>query len=157
MKSSLITGSRGDVFVVRTSRPVENLWKNGLFWSCYSFVTHSIDRKPRDWGLARSACSIVPFFTRHFVPRSPFGRRAVQSLLYLVWSLLSWFLSLGKKFQSLCYLEDVFIVSLAFIRAWVWFCFNFVSLLPFLIFLFICRGGWGGKPQCFILYLLTDL
>ena len=24
-------------------------------------------------------------------------------------------------------------------------------LLPFLIFLFICRGGWGGKPQCFIL------
>ena len=37
------------------------------------------------------------------------------------------------------------------------FCFNFVSLLPFLIFLFICRGGWGGKPQCLILYLLTDL
>ena len=54
------TGSRGDVFVVRTSKPVENLWKNGLFWSRYSFVTHSIDRKPRDWGLARSAlCSSV--------------------------------------------------------------------------------------------------
>ena len=48
-----ITGSRGDVFVVRTSKPVENLWKNGLFWSRYSFVTHSIYRKPRDWGLAR--------------------------------------------------------------------------------------------------------
>ena len=46
------TGSRGDVFVVRTSKPVENLWKNGLFWSRYSFVTHSIYRKPRDWGLA---------------------------------------------------------------------------------------------------------
>ena len=24
------TGSRGDVFVVRTSKPVENLWKNGV-------------------------------------------------------------------------------------------------------------------------------
>ena len=54
----MITGSRGDVFIVRTSKPVENLWKNGLFWSRYSFVTHSIDRKPRDWGLARSAYSI---------------------------------------------------------------------------------------------------
>ena len=52
------TGSRGDVFVVRKSKPVENLWKNGLFWSRYGFVTHSIDRKPRDWGLARSAYSI---------------------------------------------------------------------------------------------------
>ena len=56
-QQSTDTGSRGDVFVVRTSKPVENLWKNGLFWSCYSFVTHSIDRKPRDWGLARSAYS----------------------------------------------------------------------------------------------------
>ena len=56
--SGLPTGSRGDVFVVRTSKPVENLWKNGLFWSRYGFVTHSIDRKPRDWGLARSAYSI---------------------------------------------------------------------------------------------------
>ena len=54
--------SRGDVFVVRTSKPVESLWKNGLFWSRYSFVTHSIDRKPRDWGLGRSAYSIKYFF-----------------------------------------------------------------------------------------------
>ena len=52
------TGSWGNVFVVRTSKPVENLWKNGLFSSRYSFVTHSIDRKPRDWGLPRSAYSI---------------------------------------------------------------------------------------------------
>ena len=52
------TGPRGDVFVVRTSKPVENLWKNGLFWIAYSFVTHSVDRKPRDWRLARSAYSI---------------------------------------------------------------------------------------------------
>ena len=57
------TGSRGDVFVVRTSKPVENLWKNGLFWSRCSFVTHSIDRKPRDWGLARSAYSIKYFYS----------------------------------------------------------------------------------------------
>ena len=55
---NITTGSRRDVFVVRTSKPVENLWKNGLFWSRYSFVTHSIDCKPRDWGLARSAYSI---------------------------------------------------------------------------------------------------
>ena len=64
-RSHFLTGSRRDVFVVRTSKPVENLWKNGLFWSRYGFVTHSIDRKSRDWGLARSAS--------HFVPRSPFG------------------------------------------------------------------------------------
>ena len=44
-----VTGSRGAVFVVRTSKPVENLWRNGLFSSRYSFVTHSIDRKPRDF------------------------------------------------------------------------------------------------------------
>ena len=55
--SPIFTGSRGDVFVVRTSKPVENLRKNGLFWSRYSFVTYSIDRKPRDWGLARPAYS----------------------------------------------------------------------------------------------------
>ena len=53
--SQLGTGSRGDVFLVRTSEPVGNLWKNGLFWSRYSFVTHSVYRKPRDWGLTRSA------------------------------------------------------------------------------------------------------
>ena len=63
----ITSGSRGDVFVVRTSKPVENLWKNGLFWSRYSFVTHAIDCKPRDWGIARSADGL----------RSPFGRRAV--------------------------------------------------------------------------------
>ena len=57
---SYFTGSRGYVFVVRTSKPVENLWKKGLFWSRYSFVTHSIYRK--DWGLARSAYRIKSFF-----------------------------------------------------------------------------------------------
>ena len=55
-RSHFLTGSRRDVFVVRTSKPVENLWKYGLFWSRYSFVvTHSIYHKPRDWGLARLA------------------------------------------------------------------------------------------------------
>ena len=33
VSSYVYTGSSGDVFVVRTSKPVENLWKNGLFWS----------------------------------------------------------------------------------------------------------------------------
>ena len=56
--------------------------------------------------------------------------------------------------NSRMFLSGVFIVSLALIRSCVWFCFNFVYLLPFLIFLFICRGGWGGKTQCFI--LLTE-
>ena len=67
-----VAGSRGDVFVVRTSKPVENLWKNGLFWSRYGFVTHSIDRKPRDWGLVRSAYS--PFF--YSAPRASVALRA---------------------------------------------------------------------------------
>ena len=35
---ALNTGSRGDVFVVRTSKPFENLWRNGLFWSRYRFT-----------------------------------------------------------------------------------------------------------------------
>ena len=61
------------MFVVRTSKPVENLWKNGLFWSRYSFVTHSIDLKPRDWGLGTS-CLGRPSGDGL---RSPFGRRAV--------------------------------------------------------------------------------
>lgn len=57
---------------------------------------------------------------------------------------------LNSRMFSWC----VFMVLLALIRSCVWFCFNFVCLLPFLIFLFICRGGWGGKPQCFT--LLTE-
>ena len=76
------TGSRGDVFVVRTSEPVENLWKNGLFWSRYDFVTHSIDRKPRDWGLARSACTSCLGRPPGDGLRSTFGRRAVRKRGY---------------------------------------------------------------------------
>ena len=61
------TGSRGDVFVVRTSKPVENLWKNGLFMIAlqfrYTFYRPQTKR-------------------RHFVPRSPFGRDAVRQRGY---------------------------------------------------------------------------
>ena len=100
------TGSRGDVFVVRTSKPVENLWKNGLFWSScpsrYSFVTHSIDCKSRDWGLARSAYSIKykidPFFysalRASVALRSPFGRCAVRQQGYSL---------LRRRFQGSSY------------------------------------------------------
>ena len=38
------TGSREDVFVVRTTKPVENLWKNGLFWLRYSLVRDKLLR-----------------------------------------------------------------------------------------------------------------
>ena len=72
--SGFVRGSRGDVLVVTTSKPVENHWKNGLFWSRYSFVvTHSIYRKPRDREGSQDW---------HFVPRSPFGRRAVRQRGY---------------------------------------------------------------------------
>ena len=37
------------------------------------------------------------------------GNKMVQSLLYLVWSLSSWFTSLRNKLLSFCYLEDVII------------------------------------------------
>ena len=46
--------------------PSKTSEKMGYLWSLYSFVTHSIDRKLRDWGLARSAYSVkygkCPFF-----------------------------------------------------------------------------------------------
>ena len=51
--------------------------------------------------------------------------------------------------NSRMFSSGVFIDSLALIRSYVWF-----YLLRFLAFLFICRGGWGGKAQCFI--LLTE-
>ena len=80
------TGSRGDVFVVRTSKPIENLRKNGLFWSRYSFVTHSIDRKPRDWGLARSAFSI-----KYGKGGNKFGADFWIPETQLEWNEIAWF------------------------------------------------------------------
>ena len=55
------TGSRGDVFVVRTSNPSKTSEKMGYFdrWSRYSFVKHSIYPKPRDWGLERPVYSAL--------------------------------------------------------------------------------------------------
>ena len=71
-----ITGSRGDVFVVRTSKPVENFWKNGLFWSRYSFVTFYRPQtnrvRARKMGLQ---CKI--HFRASVALRSSFGRCAV--------------------------------------------------------------------------------
>ena len=81
-QQSTDTGFRGDVFVVRTSKPVENLWKNGLFWSRYSFVTHYIYRKPRDWGLARSAYSII---------RASVALRATCRALTRIWLAVIYF------------------------------------------------------------------
>ena len=66
----------------RTSKPVENLWKNGLFWSRYSFVTHYIYRKPRDWGLARSAYSII---------RASVALRATCRALTRIWLAVIYF------------------------------------------------------------------
>ena len=88
----ITSGSRGDVFAVRTSKPVKNLWKNGLFWSRFSFVTHSIDGKPRDWGIARSADGL----------RSPFGRRAVHQRGYGLWLLIFKSLSGSDKKRRNC-------------------------------------------------------
>ena len=39
------TGSREDVFVVRTSKPVVHLWKSWLFWSRYSLKSGEKDKK----------------------------------------------------------------------------------------------------------------
>ena len=75
----LHTGSRGNVFVVRTSKPVENLWKNGFFWSRYSF-RYIFYRSQTKRLRARKIGLQCPFFTRHFVPRSSFGRQPSVTL-----------------------------------------------------------------------------
>ena len=92
-----------------------------------------------------------------------YGRdRGKQGAIVTIFNLITIFVVFKSRkevvikafLNSRMFSSGVFIVSLALIRSCVWFCFNFVYLLPFLIFLFICRGGWGGKPQCFI--LLTE-
>ena len=74
----LYTGSRGDMFVVRTSKPVENLWKNRLFWSRrsrYSFVTHSIwpqTKRPRACKIGlQNSCLGRPLVTLRATCRAP--------------------------------------------------------------------------------------
>ena len=67
------TGSRGDVFAVRTSKPLK---KCDTFH--YSFYIPQL----RDWGLARSAYSTSCLnFVPSFEPLSP-GRRAVRQRGY---------------------------------------------------------------------------
>ena len=92
-----------------------------------------------------------------------YGRdRGKQGAIVTIFNLITIFVVFKSRkevvikafLNSRMFSSGVFIFSLALIRSWVWFYFNFVCLLPFLIFLFICRGGWGGKTQCFI--LLTE-
>ena len=98
---------------------------------------------------------------RHLVTESYSRNRGKQNgAIVTIFSLITIILVFKSRKKVLkvvisrMFLSGVFIVSLALVRACVWFWFNFVSLLPFLTFLFICRGGWGGKAQCFI--LLTE-
>ena len=56
--------------------------------------------------------------------------------------------------NSRMFSSGVFIFSRAMIRSCVWFCFNFVCLLPFPFSYFSVGVGEGGKAQCFI--LLTE-
>ena len=92
----LHTGSR-DVFVIRTSKPVENLWKNGLFWSRYRFVTHSIDRKPRARGLARSAYSI-----KYGMGGNKFGADFWIAETQMEFNEIAWFFWPDLEFLFIC-------------------------------------------------------
>ena len=91
--SAVCTGSRRDVFVVRTSKPVKNIWKNGLFWLRwwlrYSFVTYSVYRKPRDWGLTRSA-----YFT--LLSTSCLGCQQGYGLQWLIFKMANNKVNLGQ-------------------------------------------------------------
>ena len=68
----IITGSRGDVLVVRTSKPVANLWKMVILIALqFRFTFYRPQTK-------RLRARKIGFFSRHFVSRSPFGRIAVR-------------------------------------------------------------------------------
>ena len=72
-----LTGSRGDVFVVRTSKPVENLWRIWVILIAFNTVSlHSLytANQETEGSHARSA--------------SPFGRRAVRQRGYGLWLLV---------------------------------------------------------------------
>ena len=79
-------------------------------------------------------------------------------------SKLTHFLSFVCVFESKvpCHalLEATKVLLVKTLRKWVvwsWSALISSAYFLFFTFLFICRGGWGGKPQCFIFYLLTDL
>ena len=71
--SGFVTGSRGEVIVVRTSKRVENLRKMGYFDRVTVpslHILYTVNQETeglQDW---------------HFVPRSHFGRRAVRQRGY---------------------------------------------------------------------------
>ena len=77
MSALLITGSRGDVFVVRTSKPVEIM---GYFDRVDDRVTVSLQILYTANQETEGSQDRLTVFTRHFVPRLPFGRRSSVAL-----------------------------------------------------------------------------
>ena len=77
-KRQLHTGTRGDVFVVRTSKSIENLWKKWVILIAlhFRYTFYSANQE------TEGSHDRLTFFTRHFLPRSPFGRRAVRQRGY---------------------------------------------------------------------------
>ena len=85
----LDTGSRGDVFV-RKSKPVENLLKKWVIWS------HCVDRKPKDWGLRRSA-SVALWATCRAPARIWLAVIDFQNFRYLMTGLRKYYCSNSAK------------------------------------------------------------
>ena len=90
--------SRGDVFVERTLKPVENLWKNGLFWSRYSFVTHTKRLRARKIGLRKRRKQIWGRFS------NPWNSNGIEwnRLILLTWSRILIYLpnTVGKRHKK---------------------------------------------------------
>ena len=71
--SGFVTGSKGDVFVVRTSKPVETSEKMGYFDLVTVSSLHILYTADQETEGSQDC---------HFVPRSPFWRRAVRQRGY---------------------------------------------------------------------------
>ena len=79
MNPSRDTGSRGDVFDVRISKPVEKFLKKWAILIALQFrYTFYIPQTKR----LRARKIGLQYKIRHFLPRSPFGRRAVRQRGY---------------------------------------------------------------------------
>ena len=83
MNPSRDTGSRGDVFDVRISKPVEKFLKKWAILIAlqfrYTFYIPQTKRlRARKIGLQYKIRKACPFFTRHFVPWSPFGLAVID-------------------------------------------------------------------------------
>ena len=87
------TGSRGDLFVVRTSKPVENLRLS--VWE-----KKSKEREGKGGGEGGRDFFAQDRLTRYSVPLSPFGRRAVRQrgygLLLLMFKMANNKVDLGQ-------------------------------------------------------------